>query len=39
MSRNTSIHFKDDTTGNGFKIAAYILLVNIEKERDSTASL
>ena len=39
MSRNTSIHFKDDTKGNGFKIAAYILLVNIEKERDGIVSL
>ena len=29
---DTSIHFKDDTTHNSFKITEYILLVNVVKE-------
>ena len=29
----TSIHFKDDTTHNSFKITEYILLVNVKEEK------
>ena len=30
---DTSIHFKDDTTHNSFKITEYMLLVNVKEEK------